>query len=176
MGLEIKTSAWQLLSFKTSFIIVNCTLKGNQCSRRKMIYLQFSWWNHWSSLTIHYDHISKVYKKIMRYFFHLLLLKNDSIGRWSNFLNQNGKNEKFDFMDFYPTFYWYGRQKCLVIFDDNLEILAIVSSSKRPSFAVAAISKSAKNIKIRSVKGSVKDLLWYGRNTLFLMCITLWYF
>ena len=32
-----------------------------------------------SSLTTHYDRISKVYQKIMRYIFHLLLLKNDSM-------------------------------------------------------------------------------------------------
>ena len=75
LGLEIKTSVWQLLSFN-EFYLANCALKANQCSRQKMIYLRFSWWNHWSSLAIHYDHISKVCQKIMRFwFYHLFYWK-----------------------------------------------------------------------------------------------------
>ena len=57
-----------------------------------------------SSLTTHYDRISKVYQKIMRYIFHLLLLKNDSIGRWSNFLDENGKKQEVWFYGFLSHF------------------------------------------------------------------------
>ena len=57
-----------------------------------------------SSLTTHYDRISKVYQKIMRYIFHLLLLKNDSIGRWSHFLDENGKKQEVWFYGFLSHF------------------------------------------------------------------------